>query len=231
MITKRPGFTLVELIVAVLIFGFMMTSLATIYSTSNRYMFQNYRANITKSNVGIAMKAIQNTLSMATRIDQPAYGSTGNVLAFAQNVDQVSGCYPITNSAPASWHYFCLAADPDPAMAGQWALFYHTGTINLAGTTACGSATPSTWTQSYPAFCGFGGGGTVTILMKNVDTSSYSLFSRASGAPYLVTEKDIVRVILRSNWQPSARGFGQNGAQRAVDYTMDSIVKASVPGQ
>jgi prepilin-type N-terminal cleavage/methylation domain-containing protein len=222
MIKKCHGFTLVELIISVLIFSFMMASMATVYSTANRYMFQNYRGNVIKSSAGLSMKAIQSTLSTATRIDLPAYGNTGTVLAYAANVDQTTGCYPITTVAPAAWYYFCVAADPQDATVQD--LYYHTGTI--AGGTGCAAAAPTIWTLSYPPFCGCSGAGcgsSVMILMKNVTGVPFS----RSG----VTSPDLVHVTLHSLWQASARGFGQLGAQRDVDFTLDTVVKASVPAQ
>lgn len=212
---KRQGFTLAELVLAVMIFGFMATSLATIYSTSNRHMFQNYRGNIIKTNVGIAMKAVSNRLSVATRIDAPAFGASGNILAFAQNVDQLTGCYPIAPGA-ASWHYFCVA--PDAATPSINSLYYHTGTI--AAGTGCSSPAPTTWGGPYPAFCGFGGGGTVTMLMQAANTTN-PFFSRSAADG--IAQRDIVRVRLRSFWSASGRGFGKS--QRDVDFTLDSAVQ------
>lgn len=216
---KRPGFTLAELVLAVMIFGFMATSLATIYSTSNRHMFQNYRSNIVKTNVGISMKAIQNTLSIATRIDVPAYGAAGNILAFATNVDQMTGCFPV-GPGTANWHYFCVAPDViDPAINS---LYYHTGTI--AGGTGCGVASPSTWAGPYPAFCGYGGGGTVTMLMQITTAARQSsfvpFFSRAPADG--VNERNVVRVRLRSLWSASDRRLGKS--QRDIDFMLDSAV-------
>lgn len=236
---KRQGFTLVELIMAVLIFGFMMTSLATIYSTANRNMFYNYRTNIIKTSAGLAMRAIQNNLMTATRIDQPAFAGAGNTLAFATNVDQRSGCYPVNTSAPAgstAWYYFCVA--PDPVYPTMNDLYMHTGTIN--GGPGCPQANGFSYTPPYPTFCGFGGGGTVTLLVQSVVPNPV-LFSRrptelvlVNGVPTLtssVTERDLVRVLLHAYWQAAARGFGQKGAQRDVDFTMDTVVKAQVPAQ
>ncbi|OGR51018.1 MAG: hypothetical protein A2049_03955 [Elusimicrobia bacterium GWA2_62_23] len=211
---KRSGFTLAELVLAVMIFGFMATSLATIYSTSNRHMFQNYRANIVKTNVGIAMKAVQNNLAIATRIDVPAYGAAGNILAFATNVDQMTGCYPV-GPGTASWHYFCVA--PDVSLPGVNSLYYHTNTI--AGGTGCGVSSPSTWGGPYPAYCGYGGGGTVTMLMQAVPNTP-SFFSRA--AVDGINERNVVRVRLRSLWSASQRGFGKS--QRDIDFMLDSAV-------
>ena len=120
--TQRNGFTLAELVIASLIFGFMITSLATIYSTANKHMFQQYRQNTIKSGASVAMKAIVSKLTAATRIDCPCLPSpapcpagcsgvtAGNILAFAVNVDQNSGCFPISTLATApftpSWHRF-----------------------------------------------------------------------------------------------------------------------------
>lgn len=216
---KRGGFTLAELVLAVMIFGFLATSLATIYSTSHRHMFQNYRANIIKTNVGLAMRAIQNNMAAATRIDVPSNpvslgvaATSGNILAFAANVDQTSGCHPV-GPGGSTWHYFCVAPDP----SGQNGLFYHTGTIAAAG--GCPQAAGYNFMPTYPTFCGFGGGGTVMLLMQAVDTRD-PLFSRSAAAP------DVVRIHLRSLWSPSDRGFGKQ--QRDIDFALDSAVQAHI---
>lgn len=237
---KRPGFTLAELILAVIIFGFMSTSLATIYSTANRNMFQNYRSNIIKTNVGLSMRAIQNTLTTATRLDAPLYNSSGNILAFASNVDQLSGCYPVNSAAlsaaligtqvspasPPTWHYFCIA--PDASLAGVNSLYYHTGVI--PGGSGCDAVSPTTWNgtgpNGYPAYCGFGGGGTVTLLMQAVQTSQDFFTRRNTDDVY---ERDLVLVRLRSQWSASMRGFGKS--QRDVDFTLRSAVKVNIPVQ
>ena len=212
---KREGFTLAELILSVFIFGFISASLATIVSTTNRHMFQNYRRNIIKTNLLLSMRAIQNNLSVATRVDLPAIGGQGNVLAFAVNVDQMDGCYPISAGNTVSWHYFCLAANTN--------LYYYTGTINGNAATACGTPGPALWNPgtgyTVPA-CGGNGG---TLMMENASPppSVGTLFTRrpADG----VNEADIVRIALRTFWSAAGRGFGSS--QRDVDSTLDSVVK------
>ncbi|HCC48031.1 MAG TPA: hypothetical protein DEQ38_07965 [Elusimicrobia bacterium] len=218
---KRVGFTLVELVLAVFIFSYIAASMATIYSTTNRHMFQNYRRNVIKGNVMIAMRAIQNNLTVATRLDAPTPGNRGNVLAFATNVDQLTACYPLAAGVPAAWHYFCLANDP--LIAGSRNLYYHTA--QLPGGSSCGSAAPSFWNGVYPVpTCGAGiGGQTVTLLMRHVSPSADMgsvLFSRvnADGAVGVGS----VRVLLRSFWQASSRGLG--AAQRDVDFALDSVI-------
>lgn len=218
---KRVGFTLVELVLAVFIFSYIAASMATIYSTTNRHMFQNYRRNVIKSNVMISMRAIHNNLTVATRLDLPVQGNRGNVLAFATNVDQLTSCYPLIATdrfgAPvrAAWHYFCLT--------GANELYYHTA--NLPAGAACTTAAPSFWNGVYPVpVCGANiGGQTVTLLMRHVSPSPLLgglLFSRnnADGAVGV----GAVRVLLRSFWQASSANLGRS--QRDVDFSLDSVV-------
>lgn len=231
--TYRKGFTMAELILAIFIFGFMSMSLATIYATANRHMFQNYRRNIIKTNADFAMKVLHNTLSTATRIDTPAYGTAGNILAFASNVSQglqvanSPGCYRISPPDPASWHYFCVAHDNTPGNVGVNNLYYHTGTIP-GGAAGCMVAAPATWNgtgvNGYPAFCGFGGGGTVTLLMQYVvpPPAPRSQFTFSRAALDGVREVPSVRISLRSFWVAANRGFGSN--QRDVDFSLDSLI-------
>lgn len=232
---KRAGFTLAELVIAVLIFGFMSTSLATIYSTANRHMFQNYRNNMIKSNVSLAMRDIRRNLQMATRLDIPAVGAGGNVLAFATNVDQLSGCYPVNQAETPAWHYFCTRADAMDATITD--LYHHTGTIGV-NATWCGSSPTAFWNAgSYPVpICGTQQAGqTVTLIMQYsvpaAAPNSASMFSRIASAPDNVYERDSVLVTLRSRWIAALRGFGTSQRQRDVDFTLSSQVKITAPNQ
>ena len=217
---KREGFTLAELVLAVFIFSFIATSMATIFSTTNRQMFQNYRRNMLKTNVLLSMRRIQNNISMANRVDLPLPGQRDTRLAFAVNVDQATGCYPINAAVPAgvtSWHYFCLSGN---------SLYYHTGTIATGAAVPCGNAAPSVWCLNNPI-----GGGCYnvpscaggTLLVQHLDTTQFNgaLFSRHTGDG--VFEMDTVRVVLRSFWSASAQGFGSS--QRDVDSTLDTVVR------
>lgn len=225
---QRSAFTLVELILAVFIFSYMSASLATIYATTNRHMFQNYRRNTIKTGVLVAMRAIQNNLSVATRIDSPADGGWGNVLAFATNVDQASACFPVNAAEPAAWHYFCLANDP--LIPGSRSLYYHTA--NLPAGTPCGSAAPSTWSGVYPVpSCGANlGGQTITLLMQHVSPSPAMgsvLFSRRP-ADTGSNSLGAVRVNLRSFWSAAGRGFGS--AARDVDFSLNTVISVNRAG-
>lgn len=228
----RPGFTLAEMILALFIFSFMSASLATIYATANRHMFQNYRRNTIKTNADFAMHTIQHVLSQATRIDQPAYTKSGNRLSVADNVDQLTGCYPVKSGVAANWHVFCTAADSQDGTVTD--LYYHTGQITAGGGNPCGSVSPSYWTaNSYPVpACGVSGGGgqTVTILMQYVATPgnrSGAIFSREQQDG--VDQRDAVAVNLRSFWQASVRHFGAKQRQQDIDFSLSSLVQLSRP--
>ncbi len=220
---RRSGFTLVELIIAVFIFGYIAASMSTIYSTSHSYMFQNYRNNIIKTGVLLSMRAVQNNLVSATRVDAPAAGGVGSVLAFAVNVDKTTSCYPVNSLAPVSWHYFCLA--DDASTPGFKSLYYHTG--QLPAGTPCGNVSPSIWNGAYPVpTCGAAlAGQTVTKLMQYADTSAGYLFSRRASEG--INDSGSVRVVLRSRWIAASRGMGS--AQRNVDFTMDTVIRANCP--
>ncbi len=229
---KRQGFTLAELVLAVFIFAYMSASLATIYGTANRHMFQNYRKNVIKTNVLLSMKTIQNNLSVATRIDLPAPGAQGDVLAFATNVDNLTGCYPVNQTSASAnppnlpaWHYFCLASDP--ATPGFRSLYYHTG--NLPGGTACGSPAATIWCSNNPVangcyavpVCG-SSGGTITKLMQYASPLT-TFYSRRPAEE--INEANTVRVTLRSYWPAPAFGSGQ----RSVDFSLDNVIMVNRP--
>ncbi len=229
----RPGFTLAEMILALFIFSFMSASLATIYATANRHMFQNYRRNTIKTNADFAMHTIQHVLSQATRIDLPAYGQSGSRLYVVDNVDQLTGCYPVKSGVAANWHVFCTGPDSQDGTVTD--LYYHTGQISNGGGNPCGSASPSYWTSgSYPVpACGVAGGNqTVTILMQYVTTPSNpsaSIFSRMPSDG--VAQRDAVAVNLRSFWDASARHFGSKQRQQDIDFSLSSLVQVSRPGR
>ncbi len=229
---QSAGFTLAELIIATLIFGFMVASLSTLYSTANKHMFQSYRADKFKSEGSMAMKTITSRLQEANRIDSPALNATGTTLAFADNVDQLSGCYPINASEPVSWHYFCRSTIVSNDCQSGSCLYYHTGTISGGGGCPGGAA----WNPlaNYPAYCGPGGGGNVTLLTSFVDITTLPalpLFSRQ-----VAGSSALVGINLRVRWDPATNGtvgrdFRNTG--KLIDTTLSTTVRvnrAGLPG-
>lgn len=224
----RKGFTLAELVVATLIFGFMVTSLATIYSTANKHMFQNYRMNAFKSDASIAMKTITTRLQAANRIDSPAPNASGASLAFAVNVDQM-GCYPVNaqEASATAWHYFCYSAQVTPECPSGSCLYHHTGAIAGGGGCPGGAA----WGASYPVpTCGCAGCGTVTRLVEYVYPGVPPvLFSRPAAS------SDLVKIRLRVRWDPDAnfaaglRDFRTTG--KSIDTSVETTVKVNRSGR
>ena len=248
---QSAGFTLVELIIATLIFGFMVASLSTLYSTANKHMFQNYRMDKFKSEASVAMKAITSRLQEANRIDSPALNSAGNILAFAVSVDQLTGCYPVNTSEPASWHYFCRSTSSSgDCPSGSGCLYYHTGPFTGTGGGGCPPTVNPVlnWTfpqgtyprGSYPVqFCGTGGGGAVTLLASFVDVTA-PIFSRlqVTGNPStdIAGSSALVNINLRVRWDPATNGnasrdFRNTG--KLIDATLNTTVRvnrAGLPG-
>ncbi len=221
----RGAFTLIEVMVAVLIFSYMIASLATIYSTSQRHFFQNYRSDVIKTGVVVAMKALQNTLPTATRIDWPARNARDTVLKFASNVDQLTGCYPINPALPSTWYLFCLGNDA--STPGYQSLYYYNGNVGgSSAATACGKAAPAIFNPNlYYAVPNCGGTPGATKLMQYAVPSAGYIFSRipADGA----AAPGAVRVSLRSFWQATAHSFGR--AQHDVDFSMNTLLQGQVP--
>lgn len=233
---QRNGFTLGELLIATLIFGFMITSLATIYATANKHMFQQYRQNTVKTTASVAMKDMVNNLMAANRIDMPPFGTaadscpsgSGNCLAFAFNVDQNRGCRIAPASTPNStptWHYFCLSGNT---------LYHHTGAISPTPSDCSAAACTNCFTgaASYPvASCG-GGYGTVTQLSNMVSPITYGrLFSRRSNEG--VYEQDQVKIMLQLYWDPAAMidpqqaGGSLRTSGRIINTTLIGNVKVN----
>lgn len=213
--------------IATLIFGFMISSLATIYATANKHMFQQYRQNSVKSAASVAMKDIVNNLMAANRIDAPNYNAAGNILAFAVNIDQgyspnYQGCRISAVADAPTWHYFCLSGNT---------LYHHTGTISPVPSLCSASTISNPFTPtSYPvASCG-GGYGTVTQLSNMVTTVAGidALFSRKNA--HNVYEQDQVKIVLRLYWDPAATltvGSGLRTSGRVIDTTLIGNVKVN----
>lgn len=222
---QSAGFTLAELIMAVLIFGFMIASLSTIYSTANKHLFRNYRLNNFKSTASVAMKTITARLQEATYIEKPdkpgplSPVTTSESLAFAVNVDQVTGCYPINSLEPASWHYFCRSQAVNTACPSGSCLYYHTGAITGGGGCPAGAR----WT--YPAVICGATGGAVTLLASFVDVTTLPalpLFSRS-----LADGSAVVNINLRLRWDPAAN-YGVGRDFRTTDKLIDTTLRTSV---
>jgi len=228
----RKGFTLAELVIATLIFGFMIISLALIYSSANKHLFQSYRMNTFKSNASIAMKSITARLQEANRIDAPGLGASGAILAFAVNIDQLSGCYPVNPAEPASWHYFCHAASITNECPSGSCMYYHTGTIIAPVGNSCPNG-PVLWMATdYPVPACGGPYGTVTLLSSDIfPTTSPELFSRRSIDG--IAGSALVNISLRVRWDPAANntaGHDFRTTDKLIDTTLNTTVRVNRAG-
>jgi len=221
---KRPAFSLIELIVATCITGFMALSLVTIYTTANRHMFQNFRSDKVKADVSLGMRAIRNAVGQATSIAEPTVNTTGTTLLATTNIDHLTGCYPIRPFVPVTWHYFCTATvvDGTPPRSNI-GLYYQTGDY-AAGACSCPPTASCTVPTPPLAACTSG-----RRLAAYLTTAS--VFSRTFG-DIPINDSLSVRVRLNSKWTPAgiATGAGASGlaaSQRPVDYALDSIFSAT----
>jgi prepilin-type N-terminal cleavage/methylation domain-containing protein len=230
-ITKREGFTLIELLIATIIFGLMIMSLAAIYSTANSHMLQNYRQNAIKSSALLAMKTISSRLSEATRIDSPAINGEGNELKFASNIDQLTGCYPINDKEPVTWHKFCYAPGITSKCRYGNCLYYHTGTVKTRGG-VCPNG--PAWAPPVDPFCGPSGLGTVIQLASFVQPPAGGfLFSRYRPADGALGNA-LVNIRLRVVWDPAAVAVARRGnfrSSRAIDTTLNTTVRVICAGR
>lgn len=77
---RAAGFTLVELMIASLIFSMVIAGFAAIYSTAFSQSGQVLREARLKSTGLVSFKAITRQMAAATRVDQPPVGGSGSVL-------------------------------------------------------------------------------------------------------------------------------------------------------
>ncbi len=228
----RKGFTLAELVIATLIFGFMIISLALIYSSANNHLFHNYRMNTFKSNASIAMKTITSKLQEANRIDAPGFDASGAILAFAVNVDQLSGCYPVNPAEPVRWHYFCHSSAVTSECPSGSCLYYHTDTIVVPSGNNCPSG-PSVWTTTdYPVLACGGAYGTVTLLSSDIfPKTAPELFSRRSIDG--IAGSALVNISLRVRWDPvtnNTTGRDFRTTDKLIDTTLNTTVRVNRAG-
>jgi prepilin-type N-terminal cleavage/methylation domain-containing protein len=116
---RQAGFTLVELLVAVAIFAMVVAGLSVIYSTAFMQGTGLLTDTRMKGSSAVAMRAIQNELAQATRLQLPAPGTSDNHLRGWTNMSP-DGDPPVRpdmngDSADTHWFHFCIQ---DQNMAG-----------------------------------------------------------------------------------------------------------------
>ncbi len=218
---KRYAFTLVELLVAVVIFSFMAMTLSTVSATANRFLFRQYREDLLKNRLTLSMKYIKNKLSQATEIETPSFASGANSITFYTNLvkdpsNPTNVCRPINQ--PALWHHFCVD--------GNRILHYHTGTLTI-------NVCPSVSNLSIPSISCGSSGGTIVMLTGNIylPQGRTNYFGRENNLP-----RNLVRTSLRICWSRSpAPVCNDNEAlspsPERVEHALETYIAINKPGQ
>lgn len=132
-LNRSSGFTLVELMLATLIFSMVIAGLAAIYTTAFSQSGAVMRDARLKTSAMIAFKRMNMMLNGATRLDAPAKGTTGTILR---------GC---SNMAPDG------VRNTTAVGFGSFAFCIQTGAVGGCGTTA--SPAPCLFSYEWPGVC------------------------------------------------------------------------------
>lgn len=242
---QRPAFTLMEVLVATMIFSFVGLSMMSVYFAANRNVLQNFRSDKLKSDLSTSMHAISIVMSQATRIVSPGEESSGDNLLVMTNVESGTSnpCCPMVPAsygAPApAWYRFCVDSSNQ--------LWYYSGMVNTEGGAACGGC-PNLTNYKLRAdgsaqTCGAPGYNRMLLASHLVRT--VPVFSRVSQPPpltsadgmvsrktdvthtRLIHSKHTINVFLNTVW--NAEGSHVNDSQTPVDYTLEGFFSVMQP--
>lgn len=111
----RAGFTLVELMLASLIFSMVVAGLAAIYSTAYHQSGRIITDSRLKSTAAIALRQVTQEVVAATRFYEPAPGASGSYLRGCSNM--ATDGTVITAAQPVSSFGFCVQGAAQGACA------------------------------------------------------------------------------------------------------------------
>lgn len=109
MTRDRRGFTLVEVIIAVLLGSMIIMALASIFGTAFRSQSAEFSREINVDSVLASYRSIVGSVENATRVVLPAIGGQSNVLRGCTNFS-VSANQRIVAANPIRWFNFCVDA-------------------------------------------------------------------------------------------------------------------------
>jgi len=199
LMKKKDGFTIVELIIASLLFSMVIAALSAIYATAFGQSGRTFRESRTKLMATMSMRALMREMAQATRIDLPSKNSSGSHLTGCSNARTDSTRVTTLNGEKSRRFHFCVRminrssglcdGDPDAAPC----LFYYSNEVtgncpatdvtstNCGGTTGLG--TPELLASGLEEVPDFS-----TI----VPTSGFYIFSRDQD--YFAQEDNGVRI-------------------------------------
>lgn len=214
---KKKGYTLIEIIVALVIFSFMALALSGVFATANRFFYHQYREDILKTRFVTAMKYIQSKMLVAHHVVTPASGSLSSNITFLTNVSvNPSNTNQICNPFPSlqtQWHHFCLTTCPSP-LSGN-CLYYHWGNIT---TSNCPNY------SNIPSISVSCGSGSNTVFL--IDNISSLVFSR-QGLPINIVRINITLFSQAKGNQTSFAGI----VGRDITQTFETYVSINKPAQ
>ncbi len=136
---NNGGFTLAEMMVAILIFLMVAASLVGFWLSAHKYMVNSFREHLIKNSANLAMRQINIDLNAASRVDFPDMSGTysetiGNSTAtvWMGMVEEVDGdgCFPISPDAEEIyWTVYCVSAKD--LSTGTSNLYRYTGSVKL----------------------------------------------------------------------------------------------------
>lgn len=238
---QRSAFTLMEVLVATMIFSFVGLSMMSVYFAANRNVLQNFRSDKLKSDLSTSMHAMSVVLAQATRVVTPTEGSSGYDLLVMTNVESGTSnpCCPMVPTsygAPAPmWYRFCV----DTTAKKLW---YYSGTVSTCNgcpnlTNYAISAAGSTQSCGSPGY-------NRMLLASNLVTTVPTFSRVQQPAPLtslsgmavrttspthtrIVNNKHTMSVYLNTVW--NAAGSHTNDTQTPVNYTLESFFTVMQP--
>jgi|GEM_PF-3988119 len=221
---NKKGFTLIEVTVAMMIFGVAIVALAGVWTAAQRYMTHSFKENYYKNTVTVAIKSmIDSDLSGVTRVDR----YSPDTLAAAKNIESdtstVAGCHPLVSGQPQQWYYYCLAdATVDPVTGLKVRkLFLTRGTVSIPDSGCPSTNTANNWTitnNNYPTMgttCGSGTNDVEVLAGITNDLATTPVFSMPTPDTLLV-HLQVVRVPNGSN-------------EKVIRAEVENVFKLSMP--
>jgi prepilin-type N-terminal cleavage/methylation domain-containing protein len=104
---RQAGFTLMELIVAVALFGVMVTGFAAFYSMAISNQYRKFADLNVANGATLVRRAFDSAMGSATYIQEPSRGGATDYLTAWTNLD-ADGVTPLVAGVPVQFSQLCL---------------------------------------------------------------------------------------------------------------------------
>lgn len=196
----RAGFTIVELMVASLLFSMVIAALAAIYATAFGQSGTAFREGRAKAMANVSMRVIMRDLSQATIIQLPAAGTSGRHLSGCTNAK--ADFTGIKNTEPLRFH-FCVR---------NATLYYYSkiGTTCVASTVSDGNCGNTAGAMGAPELL-------ATELETAINMPANTFFTRS--ASQFAQEGNAVRAAFKVTRAPV-------GNSKKLTFEVDTTMSA-----